>query len=129
MKMWQALYFVLYIYYFAYSYIHSEVNTIMPSLQMRIVRIRKILFVIWSCYQSQTKSVWPGIFKISFYLFLAAIGLCCHGVLFSNCVEWGPLSAVASLIAEQTASGHTGFSTGHGWAQSLQFPGFGALST
>ena len=50
-------------------------------------------------------------------------------VLFSNCVEWGPLSAVASLIAEQTASGHTGFSTGHGWAQSLQFPGFGAQST
>ena len=52
------------------------------------------------------------------YLFLAALGLCCCAWAFSSCGErgllfvavHGPLTAVASLVAEHS-SRHVGFSS------------------
>ena len=67
----------------------------------------------------------------TFYLFLAALGLCCCAWAFSTCGEWGPLSRFNALASHcggfsccrAQARGLAGFSSCSMWAQYLWHTG------
>ena len=67
--------------------------------------VRNIVNNVIFLYSDRWKNIFGVFFKNLFYLFLAALGLCCCARAFSSCSKWGLLTEVASLVAEHEALG------------------------